>query len=476
MNAEERMAELTAKRDRVGTRSERLWAKGEFRDFEVYRAPVALLQLNPVNRRFRAEREAFERDLGRPLNPVLRPKDERSIISLLLDDDPHLSGEEIVGTEGKDAKALREDWERRKQERPLWARPDGLVPNGNRRLAMLKRLAHRRGATGYEYVDVIFLDPDEFDDEELFDMEAREQLTTGLKVRYSDLNLLLTLKDAAELYGVKWSDPRSIDDVARSIQQIVGNNINYARVQLHAVRYMGEYLKYIERPDEYRLLNRMVERFRDVGKNMAWASRNAARSAPDLLELMFSAIQAGAKHGQLRELRRVLEQDPMRFAALVAEVRGIEDTEFDEPLPESDAGVAEPDESDNEVPQDDQGAASLDNDEDEDFANDEDEDFANDEDEDDGAPPPDATPLGYPSQDVLRAITLANDEVKAAADEDGQKHIRAAAAALAQVPPAAVADLLAEMEGHRVAEAVRAISAWAKEATAVLDKESGDAS
>lgn len=473
MDAEEWAAELAAKAQRVDNRSERLWAKGEFRDFDVYRVPVALLRLNPVNRRFRAERDAFERDLGRPLDPVLRPKDERSIISLLLDDDPRLNGEEIVGVEGKDAKTLREDWERRKQERPLWVRPDGLVPNGNRRLAMLKRLAHKHGPAGYDYVDVIFLD-DEYDDDELFDMEAREQLTTGLKVRYSDLNLLLTLKDAADHYDVDWSDPRSIDQVGRLIHQMVGSTVNYARVQLHAVRYMGEYLNYIERPGEYRLLDRKVERFRDVGKNIAWATRNAARSAPDLLELMFSAIQARAKHGELRELRRVLEQDPVRFESLVKEVRGIEDTEFDETALASEEPEIVSGETDEPDKANDDAAPESDDDDLDDL--DDLEDLGDDEDEEEEAPAPDAAPPGYPSQNVMRAVTLAIDEVKAALDEDAQKHVRAAATALGRVPPATLTELLAEAEGHRVAEAVRAISAWAEEASEVLEKESGDAS
>jgi hypothetical protein len=328
---------------------------------------------------------------------------------------------------------------------------------------MLKRLAHKRGPAGYDYVDVIFLD-DEYDDDELFDMEAREQLTTGLKVRYSDLNLLLTLKDAADHSDVVWSDPRSIDQVARAIHQMVGSTVNYARVQLHAVRFMGEYLNYIERPGEYRLLDRKVERFRDVGKNIAWASRNAARFVPDLLELMFSAIQAGAKHGELRELRRVLEQDSVRFESLVKEVREIEDNQFDETALAAD----EPEVVDPEPNEPDDAAAPE--------PDDNDPDDLGDEDDEEEASAPDTTPPGYPSQNVMRAVTLAIDEVKAASDEDAQKHLRAAATALGRVPPASLTELLAEAEGHRVAEAVGAISAWAVEASEVLNKESGDAS
>lgn len=450
MNSAERAARLVEKREQISDRTERLWAKGQFRDFNVYRVPVELLRLNPTNRRFRAEREELERELGRPFDPDKRPKDERSVISLLLDDDPHLSGEQVVGREGKDARALREDWERRQQERPLWIRRDGFVSNGNRRLAMLKRLGNRHGTDAYDYVDVIELPQPEFDDDALFEMEAREQLTEGLKVRYSDLNLLLTLKDAAEQHQIDWSDPRSIDDVGRTIQHLVGNNVNYARVQLHAVRYMSEYLEYIERAGQYRLLNRMVERFRDVGKNMAWAHRYAASQAPDLLEVMFSAIQAGAKHGDLRDIRRLLEQDPPRFEGLVREVRGIEDAAPEpEPEPPPSLEGAQPPEDDDE----DEGVV---------------------DDEEDAQAATGAPSRGYPVRAVKRAVDLAVRNARERENTDAHEHVRAAADALSRVDPEDLAELLAEPEGHRLRDAVDVITAWSDAAVEALECPGGD--
>jgi hypothetical protein len=437
--SEERAGQIDSKRELVANRRERLWAKGQFRDFEVFRVPVDLLQLNPRNRRFRAEREAFERELGRRLEPAVWPKDERSVISLLLDDDVHLTGDEIVGVESASAKALREDWQRRRQEHALWIRPDGLVSNGNRRLAMLKRLGQRAGAPGYDYVEVLVLPGDEYDDAELFEMEAREQLTEGLKVRYSDLNLLLTLKDAAEEQGVQWSDPRSIDDVATHIMPLVGSNLTYSRVQLHAVRFMGEYLEYIERPGEYQALNRMVERFRDVGKNMVWAQRNAPADAPDLLELMFSAIQAGARHGDLRDLRRLVEQDPERFRALVREIRGIEDA----------AAVGAPTKAGNRPDEPDEPDEPEESD---------------DADMDDGS----AASANYPVREVKRAVDLAARSVRERGNTDAHEHVRAAAELLNRVDPDDLPELLADREGHRLADAVGGIVAWAQEASSAL--------
>jgi len=180
MTKDERSAALKEKLDPAGDRTERIWAKNDFVDFPVFKAPTDLLALNPSNRRFRAEAQEAEEELSHPLDPLASAEDEESVISLLLDRDPHVDGTKVVGKSSKDTEALILDWEKRHQERPLWIRPDGLVSNGNRRLAMLKRLQAERGMEGYDWVDVVVLDEETYDEETLFEMEAREQLTEGL--------------------------------------------------------------------------------------------------------------------------------------------------------------------------------------------------------------------------------------------------------------------------------------------------------
>src|SRR3974390_3442871 len=115
---------------------------------------------------------------------------------------------------------------------------DGVVRNGNRRLAMLKRLQREEGLEGFEYVDAVMLNPDQIDEVALFDMEQREQLTENLKVRYTEINLLLAIRDAAEGRGIIWSDSEDIDRVAGELQYIIGNDQRYAVVQLNAIKYM----------------------------------------------------------------------------------------------------------------------------------------------------------------------------------------------------------------------------------------------
>jgi hypothetical protein len=343
LNSEERKQALEERRELLDDRSERIWTKTSFEDFPVYRVPTELLRLNASNRRFRAEAQGVEAELGRALDPEA---DEASIIALLLDREPRVEGDRVVGDRNKDTVALEADWRRRRQERPLWIRPDGQVSNGNRRLALVKRLAATEGVTGHEWVDVIFMDEDVYDDETLFEMEAREQLTEGYKVRYTKMNLLLTLRDAAERQGIDWHDRDSIKEVAERIQHLVANNPGYARVQLQAVKAMTDYLAWIERPNDFAALRNKVERFRDVGKNMEWLAENAPEHQAAMLELCFLAIQSGSSHPDIREIRKIVKRDPSSFEALASEVEEIaSELDGDEPeLPE----VVPPDDEDPE--------------------------------------------------------------------------------------------------------------------------------
>jgi hypothetical protein len=164
------------------------------------------------------------------------------------------------------------------------------------------------------------MDEQTYDEETLFEMEAREQLTEGFKVRYNKINLLLTLKDAAEKHQVDWHDPDSIREAGEKIQHLVSNNPSYARVQLQAVKAMSDYLDWIGRPGQYFSLGGMVERFRDVGKNMEWLAGNAPEHEAAMLELCFRAIESGNNHPDIREMRRIIKRDPSNFEGLVEEV------------------------------------------------------------------------------------------------------------------------------------------------------------
>jgi hypothetical protein len=153
MNRDERAKLLKDRREQV--RKEAFWCKDTWRDFDVYRVPVDALLLNADNRRFAAEKKLMEEKLGHALDPENNPADEQSIISILLDAGLDVDGDVVKGKPSKDTEALRKDWAKRGQAAPFWVRPDGMVRNGNRRLAMLKRLRFEQGVEGTRFVNAI---------------------------------------------------------------------------------------------------------------------------------------------------------------------------------------------------------------------------------------------------------------------------------------------------------------------------------
>lgn len=320
MNAEERTQVISARKRPASRPPARLWARDDWQDFDVWQVPVEALALNVDNRRFAAERSLAEANLGHALDPENNPADERIVEAILLDTSHQFDGDRMVSKPSKDYEALRKDWLRRHQESPLWIRPDGTVRNGNRRLAMLKRLQREQGVEGFEYVDVVILAPEEIDEVALFDMEQREQLTENLKVRYTDINLLLAIRAAAEARGIDWFDPADIERVAGELQHIIGNNQAYAVVQLNAIRYMDAYLEDSGQAGQYHKLIGQIERFRDVGRAMAKLELDYPDDAPSMLRLLFAAIRAGSPHGDIRLLRRMFLHDRPRYDQLLAEV------------------------------------------------------------------------------------------------------------------------------------------------------------
>lgn len=324
MNTNERKRAIAERRKPSGTKV-RLWCKDEWKEFDVFAVPVEALMLHVDNHRFQAERRLIESKLGRALDPQNIPADEPAVVSILLDNALEVDGDRVVGKPTKDAEALRGDWEARGQETPFWIRPDGMVRNGNRRLAMLMRLRDEKGIEGREFVDAVILEPAEVNERDLFEMEQREQLTENLKIRYTDINLLLTLKAAAETRRIDWNDPDSIDKVAGELQHVAKGNKAYAAIQLRAIKYIDLFLTDAGKPGQYQDLLRQVERFRDIGKLMIQMETDYPDEAPDMLRLAFAAIRAGNQHGDIRAFRKIFVDDRARYKKLLSAITKDED-------------------------------------------------------------------------------------------------------------------------------------------------------
>ena len=302
----------------------RLWVLGEWKNMPVVRVPVSALVLNIDNRRFAVERQLFEQQLGHSLDPENSEEDTLSVEAILLDRDLQVDGDRVVGKPGKDYEALRQDWQRRRQESPFWIRDDGTVRNGNRRLAMLRRLQREEGAGGYEYVEAVVLDHLKINEIAIFEMEQREQLTEDYKVRYTDINLLLAVKAAAEDKSIDWYDTEGIVRVAGELQHVMRNNPSYAIVQLYAIKYMNEYLADLGEAGRYDKLIGTIERFRDVGRIMRAVEADDPDQAPAMLDVLFAAVNAGLTYLEIRQIRRLFNNDRDEFDKVVERIRKAE--------------------------------------------------------------------------------------------------------------------------------------------------------
>lgn len=344
------------RRDTIRDRKEdtkntfRIWVKDDWKSFPIYKVPTNALILNVDNNRFGVERIQFETRLAHSFDPENSEADEASIISILLDTGLDLYGDAVKGSPSKDYESLKIDWQRRKQATPFWIRPDGSVRNGNRRLAMLKRMKNE-SVTGTEYVDAIILDPEIYDEHDVFEMEQREQLTEDYKVRYTDTNLLVTIKQAAIGREIDWFDEESIKRVGGEIREIAGGNQGYAIIQLRTIKYMDEYLRDGGAEDQHYKLDRQVERFRDIGKIMAKIEPDYPDESPNMLRLLFAAVRAGNTHGNIRAIWQIFLNDREKYDRLVEQVTDDEqewDASEETPIPDPDPNPSSTSEDESE--------------------------------------------------------------------------------------------------------------------------------
>ena len=294
----------------------KLWIQDEWSLRPVWKVPVDALVLNVDNRRFTVERLWAQEQLGRSLDPENHPDDEHCIESLLLDKSHRIENGLIVGSPSKDYESLKIDWDRRGQETPFWIRPDGTVRNGNRRMAMIKRVQREGGDSGLGWVTAVILDPKEIDEAGLLEMEQREQLTENFKVRYNDIDYLLALKDAAVIRDVDWFDRASIEEVAGRLQTTVEKSQAEVVRDLYAIKYMDLFLEISEQGGLYHRLLRTLEIFRDIGRMMITVETDYPDDFDRGLQVLFATVRAGKPYGDIRKLRQMFRKDRSRFDRL----------------------------------------------------------------------------------------------------------------------------------------------------------------
>lgn len=259
---------------------------------------------------------------------------------------------------------------------------------------MLRRL-HREEGAGNEYVNAVVLDSNTIDEIAMFEMEQREQLTEDYKVRYTDINLLLAIKDAADDKEIDWFDDESIVQVAGQLQHVMRNSNQYAIVQLYAIRYMDAYLSDLGQEGNYDKLIGQIERFRDVGKIMRQIRSEDSDREHTMLDVLFAAINAGQTHLEIRKIRNLFKDDPTAFEILAARIADAEDRWSIHP---ESGSLGDPEIIDMEY----------------------DDDFETD---DDLFEPPGPIVTNYPEEDVKSAFDDARDKLQVSRTNDTLKTV-----------------------------------------------------
>ena len=251
---------------------------GEVHSLESYMVPISLLQYNRNNRRFNLEIAEQEHELGRKLDPS-DPDDIKRIKALLLADE-------------SEAKRLKDDLRKVREQTDVAAISfDGVVINGNRRMATLEELDLDEPTGKWKYLWVVRL-PREISESDLWKIEADLQLSKQKVADYGPVNNLLMIREgekaglthaeiAAAMYG--WSE-----------EQIA--------VDLERLSLMDNFLQFMGQPNNYGLIKRhgLAEYFHDIQKTVLKAARREGVSKREIqrrLELAYLLLRASIDWG-----------------------------------------------------------------------------------------------------------------------------------------------------------------------------------
>lgn len=247
---------------------------GVKRMLPFYAFPTDLLCYNANNGRLAMDTRQWELENGRELNGS-DPADAAVVRQILLD----LDAEKTA--------ALKEDLHKKGQMEPGVISHDGIVINGNRRMAIIEEL-HCEEPTGrWTVLEAVRL-PEDISEKDLWKIEAGLQLSKDRVAEYHPVNELLKIMEginrglspeevAAAMYAWK------VDEVKEALQ----------RLQL-----IDRFLDFFRQPGNYGLIKKfgLHEYFIDIQKRLIAPARREGvnkREEKERLGFAFALIRAG---------------------------------------------------------------------------------------------------------------------------------------------------------------------------------------
>lgn len=242
----------------------------DFRD--SYMLPINLLQYNHSNGRFNLEIREYEDKIGRKLDTSDK-EDVKMLKSLLLQDQ-------------SEAEKLKNDLEQLGEQREVAViTHDGIVVNGNRRMATIEEL-HIKHPSRWSELWVVRL-PEDISEKDLWKIEAGLQLSMEQVADYGPVNNLLMIKEgkkaglsdseiAASMYG--WTEKR-------------------VSIDLERLNLIDIFLQFFDQPNNYGLIKtfRLHEHFIDLQKGLVQKLKDSGESKKDImkkLEISFLFLRA----------------------------------------------------------------------------------------------------------------------------------------------------------------------------------------
>ena len=200
------------------------WKSAKPIPFTVYKVPTHLLSYNFKNTRIKAELEGLVyKKHERPDSD--NPKHHEMIQDILLHS-------RWIGE--LETNKLTEDLLKRGQLDPVIATPDGVLIDGNRRLAIFRYLdKNEPKSKGFSELETCFL-PESATEHDLKELEMRLQMYHQFQVKYGDINTALEFRYLHR--DLKWSIGR--------ISDITGNQYTETQIEkmIEIIDMIDEYL------------------------------------------------------------------------------------------------------------------------------------------------------------------------------------------------------------------------------------------
>ena len=222
--------------------------RGEIKQLSTYQIPISYLRYNIANGRIAMEVLEIEKNqLKRPIDTSLQ-EDETIIRELLLSLDS-----------GKTEELIR-DLKRIGQEQPGVITHDGIVINGNRRMAIFQHIHKNEDSSGkWERLKVIRL-PENISEKELWKLEAGLQLSQRKVADYHPVNELLKIKQGLKV-GL---------NAKEMVDVLYGRSQKEIEEGIGRLKLIDNFLKFMDQPENYGLIKKFGyhEYFINIQKNI----------------------------------------------------------------------------------------------------------------------------------------------------------------------------------------------------------------